>query len=188
MKYSMTLKDAMESGIVVTGEKPTVESVEIFWEGNEAKYRYITTSVACSPDALEKWRISREMRCERCNYRWTSILTSGGRPRSCPVCKSPYWDRPRRSRPTEKITPILRERDGKIYRSEYVCRICDIAWAKDVDVLNVECPRCRRKCGATSRQVEISAEVAQGLEIVEEVEPISFEEFVRQEEKKDAVS
>ena len=188
MKYTMTLREAVESGIVVEEGKPTVEIVEVHQEGNEAKYRHITTSVTCSLDALEKWKASKELKCERCGHEWTSILTSGGRPRSCPVCKNPYWDRPRRARPMGKITPMIIERDGKKYSVEYVCGTCSISWPKDMEVLNVECPQCRRKCGATSRQVELSAEDAQGLAVAEEEEPMSFEEFQRQEEKKDAAT
>lgn len=191
MRYSMTVREAIEAGIVLEsilfeGGKPVVELVEVYQEGSIARYRYITTSVPCSLDAFEKWRAkwraSKELKCERCNYQWVSILTAG-RPRSCPACKSPYWDRPRRSRSAEKITPIIVERCGKLYRSEYVCRICSISWPKDTEVLNVECPQCRRKCGATSRQVELSAEDAKGLAVVEEEEPLSFDEFRRQEEK-----
>ena len=129
----------------------------------------------------------KEMTCKRCDHHWTSTLPSG-LPRRCPRCHSPYWDRPRRSRPIEKITPMIIQRDGKTYSVEYFCSTCEVSWPRDTETLNVSCPRCRRKCGATSRQVEISAEDAQGLAVAEEEEPMSFEEFQRQEEKKDAVS
>ena len=33
--------------------------------------------------------------CERCDYKWAS--RGGQTPRVCPSCKSPYWDRPRRT-------------------------------------------------------------------------------------------
>jgi hypothetical protein len=34
-------------------------------------------------------------RCERCGHEW--IPRDDAQPRICPGCKSPYWDRPRRS-------------------------------------------------------------------------------------------
>ena len=155
MKYSMTLREAIDAGIIIDSEKPIVEAVEVYHEGNVAKYRYITAPVLCSLEALEKWRVSKELKCERCGHQWISILTGDVRPRSCPVCKSPYWDRPRRSRPAEKVTPMIILHDGKTYRVEYFCRICEVSWPKDTETLNVSCPQCRRKCGASSRRVEV---------------------------------
>jgi predicted Zn-ribbon and HTH transcriptional regulator len=32
--------------------------------------------------------------CERCGHIW--IPRAGLKPRVCPKCKSPYWDKPRR--------------------------------------------------------------------------------------------
>lgn len=45
--------------------------------------------------------------CERCNYRWSAKTGTGCRskkdPRTCPRCKTPYWNKPRRLRiPREK--------------------------------------------------------------------------------------
>jgi DNA-directed RNA polymerase subunit RPC12/RpoP len=34
-------------------------------------------------------------KCARCGHEWTPRLAE--RPRLCPKCKSPYWDKPRRS-------------------------------------------------------------------------------------------
>lgn len=34
-------------------------------------------------------------RCERCRHEWVPLRS--GPPRVCPKCKSPYWDKPRRS-------------------------------------------------------------------------------------------
>ncbi len=40
-------------------------------------------------------------RCERCRHEW---VPRKGRPvpRVCSSCKSPYWDKPRRTRRTEE--------------------------------------------------------------------------------------
>lgn len=32
--------------------------------------------------------------CERCDHQW--VPREEERPRVCPKCKSPYWDKPRR--------------------------------------------------------------------------------------------
>jgi len=37
--------------------------------------------------------------CQRCGYDW--IPRTEVQPRTCPKCKSPYWDRPRRTPKTE---------------------------------------------------------------------------------------
>ena len=34
-------------------------------------------------------------RCERCQHEWVPRRSSTSAPRTCPKCKSPYWDRPR---------------------------------------------------------------------------------------------
>ncbi|MGC2303523.1 MAG: hypothetical protein WA447_09400 [Candidatus Binatus sp.] len=34
--------------------------------------------------------------CERCGYEWIRRFPDKPEPRTCPKCKSPYWDRPRR--------------------------------------------------------------------------------------------
>jgi hypothetical protein len=34
-------------------------------------------------------------RCERCAHEWLSRGRRGEDPRTCPRCKSAYWDRPR---------------------------------------------------------------------------------------------
>ena len=38
-------------------------------------------------------------RCERCGHQWLPRGDSAEEPRVCPRCKSPYWNRPRRTRP-----------------------------------------------------------------------------------------
>jgi len=35
-------------------------------------------------------------RCERCEHEWVPRNTEE-KPRVCPKCKSPYWDRPRQN-------------------------------------------------------------------------------------------
>jgi len=36
-------------------------------------------------------------RCERCAHEWIPRDSDNGGPRTCPKCKSPYWDRPRKT-------------------------------------------------------------------------------------------
>ena len=36
--------------------------------------------------------------CERCGHTWVPRYKKE-RPRVCPKCKSPYWDKPRKKRP-----------------------------------------------------------------------------------------
>jgi len=38
--------------------------------------------------------------CNRCGHVW--LPRTFGDPKRCPKCKSPYWNRPRRDRVTEK--------------------------------------------------------------------------------------
>ena len=33
--------------------------------------------------------------CERCGHKW--ITKTKEKPRVCPKCKSPYWDKPRKT-------------------------------------------------------------------------------------------
>ena len=35
-------------------------------------------------------------KCERCGHEWVP-KTSGVEPMTCPKCRSPYWNRPRRT-------------------------------------------------------------------------------------------
>ena len=36
-------------------------------------------------------------RCERCGHEWLPRKINGTPPETCPKCKSPFWDRPRKS-------------------------------------------------------------------------------------------
>ncbi|MGE5445045.1 MAG: hypothetical protein ACM3SR_10670 [Ignavibacteriales bacterium] len=36
-------------------------------------------------------------KCERCGHEWIPREKKEEEPRVCPKCKSPYWNRPRRS-------------------------------------------------------------------------------------------
>jgi DNA-directed RNA polymerase subunit RPC12/RpoP len=36
-------------------------------------------------------------RCERCGHEWVPREGTEGEPRVCPKCKSPYWNKPRKS-------------------------------------------------------------------------------------------
>jgi len=40
--------------------------------------------------------------CQRCGHEWLSRKNSKGEPRVCPKCKSPYWNRPRKTIETSK--------------------------------------------------------------------------------------
>jgi len=35
--------------------------------------------------------------CERCGHRWVPRQETTEQPRVCPKCKSPYWNRPRKT-------------------------------------------------------------------------------------------
>ena len=57
--------------------------------------------------------------CERCSYRWGSRTGTGVRtktdPRVCPKCKSPYWNRPRKTNlpPERWAAPWNKNHDGE---------------------------------------------------------------------------
>lgn len=40
---------------------------------------------------LEGWE------CERCDHTWIARDTTEGEPLVCPKCKSPYWNKPRKT-------------------------------------------------------------------------------------------
>ncbi len=46
-------------------------------------------------------------RCERCTYEWIP-RDNESEPKTCPKCRSPYWDRPRKNR---AMTPYEDFRD-----------------------------------------------------------------------------
>jgi DNA-directed RNA polymerase subunit RPC12/RpoP len=53
-------------------------------------------------------------RCERCGHEWIPRGDNGEEPRVCPKCRSPYWNRPRKSMMTyeifmKKIVDTLRD-------------------------------------------------------------------------------
>lgn len=55
-------------------------------------------------------------RCDRCEHEWIPRGESEQEPRVCPRCKSPYWNRPRKTTPLtyeafrDKIRDALRTR------------------------------------------------------------------------------
>lgn len=55
-------------------------------------------------------------RCERCGHEWVPRDVDQ-EPRVCPKCKSPYWNRPRRSAPMtyeqfrDKVARTIRDAD-----------------------------------------------------------------------------
>ena len=58
-------------------------------------------------------------RCERCGHEWIPRGANTG-PETCPKCKSPFWDRPRKSMMayedfTEKIVAVLEEGQWAAY-------------------------------------------------------------------------
>jgi rubrerythrin len=46
--------------------------------------------------------------CERCGHTWLP-RDKDQKPRVCPKCKSPYWDRPRKSESGMKPAPLSTE-------------------------------------------------------------------------------
>ena len=48
-------------------------------------------------------------RCERCGHEWVP-RAADREPRVCPRCKSPYWDRPRRSSEEDMTYEEFRDR------------------------------------------------------------------------------
>lgn len=160
MKYTLTASEMKALGVAI--ENPQIDVGELRDNDGEVQVRVITKWASIPSEILKKWRASKELTCLRCDHQWISILTNNSRPRSCPVCKSPYWDRPRRGRPIENITPMIVDVDGKRYRVEHFCSPCDISWPKDLEYLNISCPQCRRKCGANTRRVELEVEVSDG--------------------------
>jgi len=47
--------------------------------------------------------------CERCQHQWVP-REEGERPRVCPKCKSPYWDRPRQITRTTDLKELKKYR------------------------------------------------------------------------------
>lgn len=47
-------------------------------------------------------------KCERCEHVW--VPRDEERPRVCPKCKSPYWDRPRQANMAKKLDRISKAR------------------------------------------------------------------------------
>jgi predicted Zn-ribbon and HTH transcriptional regulator len=61
-------------------------------------------------------------RCERCGHEWIPRGANNG-PETCPKCKSPFWDRPRKSMMayeafTEKIVAVLKKANGPLTWTE----------------------------------------------------------------------
>lgn len=62
-------------------------------------------------------------RCERCSHEW--IPRDEGEPNVCPKCKSPYWNKPRKTTAMmtyeefrDGISTVLRESEGPITWTE----------------------------------------------------------------------
>ena len=54
-------------------------------------------------------------RCERCGHEW--VPRNDRPPKVCPKCKSPYWDRERRTRPapaTDRAGRAAAAEDGEV--------------------------------------------------------------------------
>lgn len=43
-------------------------------------------------------------KCERCSHTWVPRSNTEGLPIICPKCKTPYWNRPRKSNIPKKST------------------------------------------------------------------------------------
>jgi DNA-directed RNA polymerase subunit RPC12/RpoP len=46
-------------------------------------------------------------KCERCGHTWVPV--SEERPRVCPKCKSPYWDKPRSADWEKRVKAKLKD-------------------------------------------------------------------------------
>ena len=62
-------------------------------------------------------------RCERCGHEWIPRSNQGEEPRVCPKCRSPWWNRPKKSMmPYDtfktKIAEVLKELDSAITWTE----------------------------------------------------------------------
>lgn len=62
-------------------------------------------------------------RCERCGHEWIPRGDVAGEPKTCPKCKSPYWNRPRKAMMTydsfrDSIREVLRGADGELTWTE----------------------------------------------------------------------
>ncbi len=55
-------------------------------------------------------------RCERCNHEWIPRGDSKREPTTCPSCKSPYWDRPRKSGESMLTYEVFRDAIGETLR------------------------------------------------------------------------
>ena len=42
-------------------------------------------------------------RCERCDHEWVPRGGADDQPRTCPKCRSPYWDQPKKERMTYDV-------------------------------------------------------------------------------------
>ena len=56
-------------------------------------------------------------RCERCSHEWIPRGESKQEPATCPKCKSPYWDRPRKKRAAMLTYEEFRDRVKSTLRS-----------------------------------------------------------------------
>lgn len=66
---------------------------EAFREYIECLYHAHPTGCGGSLGEMAKMKLDG-YRCERCEHEWVS-RNKNERPRVCPKCKNPYWDRPR---------------------------------------------------------------------------------------------
>ncbi len=48
-------------------------------------------------------------KCERCGHEWVKRSTTEGDPVICPKCKSPYWNKPRRSEVPTNVAEAMKE-------------------------------------------------------------------------------
>ena len=56
---------------------------------------YLKTHIPIGKSTMAKIKV-QGYRCERCLHEWVPRRSSTTEPRTCPKCKSPYWDTPRR--------------------------------------------------------------------------------------------
>lgn len=103
-------------------------------------------------------------RCARCNHNWAPRDGSGYRskedPKTCPRCRSPYWNRPRKNRVrTEEVEPEILT--PHVQLQGYHCDRCGHRWSH-TDGTGLwpktdpkQCPKCRSPYWDRPRQRNI---------------------------------
>ena len=132
-------------------------------------YRY---SIVKTGKGVKEFRMPRIIiegyRCQRCNHHWAPRNGTGYRdkedPKTCPKCKSPYWNKPRIN---QARIPIMVESGATphVKLEGYQCDRCGHRWSPPDGTgrwsVNNEdpkqCPKCRSPYWNKPRQRRIHA-------------------------------